>query len=280
VSADAILIVSVTHRVASWGHRSAAPPPPPPPPRPPPPPPPPPPAGQPPAPPPPPRKPPPPARREGTPLDSRLANDAVVWAAQNGLVMGYSGASEGGGKVMGSGVQIVLAHAPVSCTPTPLPRAQFERATALATDINALMHAVSRDRAFLRETVRVAAQHDAFTRDLLSLLDRVESARGTAEDPVGVMVNRSDYMLGERAQRARGGGGAREGGGGVSGRAGAGGGGHAGRPRRALPWRGPRRQQPQHPPTRPHPPTRQHPPTRTPRPQTSRAGGCCRWRST
>lgn len=52
-----------------------------------------------------------------------MAGDAMVWAAQNGLVMGYSGVQKEG-QVQGSGIQVVMAHAPVSIIPTKLPKDQ------------------------------------------------------------------------------------------------------------------------------------------------------------
>lgn len=72
----------------------------------------------------------------------------------------------------------------------------------MAADFNDLMLAVSRDRAFLRSTVRRAAEFDAFTEQLVDLMGRVEGARGAGDDPVTVMINRSDYMLGALGCRA------------------------------------------------------------------------------
>ncbi|CAG9463273.1 unnamed protein product [Pedinophyceae sp. YPF-701] len=131
-----------------------------------------------------------------------LAADAVVWATQHGLVMG---AKSGGTApdLAGSGVQITTVHAPVSLSPVALPRREYERALALSGVISSLMDAVSRDRAYLRETLEVAAQEDPFTGDLLKLMNDIEAEVGPERmvDPVTLLMTRSDYMLDEPSTR-------------------------------------------------------------------------------
>ena len=138
-----------------------------------------------------------------------LASDAVVWAAQHGLVMGSGNHHhpEGGQgtRASPSGVQVHMVHAPVSLTPTPLPKTEFIRAVGLTPVFNRLMDLVSRDRTYLRATLSTAAVEDTFTGELLALLDRVEAILGpgqaSMEDPVTLMINRSDYMLDEPTGR-------------------------------------------------------------------------------
>lgn len=76
------------------------------------------------------------------------------------------------------------------------PAPQFENAADLGPDFNDLMLAVSSDKAFLRRVVAKAALYDTFTAQLVQLMDRVDASQSLRPDPVSVMINRSDYMLG------------------------------------------------------------------------------------
>ena len=56
-----------------------------------------------------------------------------------------------------------LVHAPLAVVPVPFPRRSFEQAYAAAPVFNALVDAVARDGAYLRATLRPAAEFDDFT---------------------------------------------------------------------------------------------------------------------
>ena len=56
-----------------------------------------------------------------------------------------------------------LVHAPLAVVPVPFPRRSFEQAYTAAPVFNALVDAVARDGAYLRATLRPAAEFDDFT---------------------------------------------------------------------------------------------------------------------
>ncbi len=93
----------------------------------------------------------------------------MVWSAQHGLVVA---AAQPG----------TLTHAPLSLLPTPLPRAAFERAFALAEPMGSLVAAVAADADFLRATLAGACASDAFTARLFALFEatRQQQARSDA----------------------------------------------------------------------------------------------------
>lgn len=112
--------------------------------------------------------------------------------------MGYSGSTAT--RRLDSGVQVVTAHAPISLTPTPFPRSLYDLALRVQTDMASLMYIVSRDRSFLVTTLAQASAHDPFTAQLVQLMRQVETAKGSPaamQDPVDVMLTRSDYMIDE-----------------------------------------------------------------------------------
>ena len=54
-------------------------------------------------------------------------------------------------------------HAPISVLPVPFPRDSFEKAKKAMQIFNTLIDRVSRDGAYLRSTLRAAAEYDDFT---------------------------------------------------------------------------------------------------------------------
>ena len=93
-----------------------------------------------------------------------LAEEALVWSAQNGLVVA---AAQTG----------TLPHAPLSLLPTPLPRDAFERARALAAPFGRLTAAVAADADFLRTTLAGACASDDFTARLFALFELVRGQK-------------------------------------------------------------------------------------------------------
>lgn len=77
-----------------------------------------------------------------------------------------------------------------------IPRESFELAVKLAVPFNELTEAVSRDTAWLSETLRSACAGDPFTARLVDLLRSV-TAGGGPRQPLHLGVLRSDYMLDE-----------------------------------------------------------------------------------
>ncbi len=56
-----------------------------------------------------------------------------------------------------------LVHAPLAVIPVPFPRGSFEKARGAMTVFNALIDRVAADGAYLRRTLRPAAEFDDFT---------------------------------------------------------------------------------------------------------------------
>jgi hypothetical protein len=99
-----------------------------------------------------------------------LAEEALVWSAQHGLVVAAAAAG-------------TFTHAPLSLLPTPLPRDAFERARLLAAPMGDLVAAVAADAAFLRATLAGACASDEFTARLFALFEATlvkKQARGVA----------------------------------------------------------------------------------------------------
>ncbi|CAL5223694.1 g6247 [Coccomyxa viridis] len=89
-------------------------------------------------------------------------------------------------------------HAPISVLPVPFPRDSFEKAKKAMQIFNTLIDRVSRDGAYLRSTLRAAAEFDEFTARLLQVFDATEDCRQQRfGEQVVLAINRSDYMLDE-----------------------------------------------------------------------------------
>ncbi|XP_058444673.1 glutathione synthetase-like isoform X1 [Malaya genurostris] len=93
-----------------------------------------------------------------------------------------------------------LQFAPFILTPSSFPRKEFEKAVALQTTLNELMHAVSYDYDFLRETLQGTIKVDEFTRSLFEIFETV-LAEGIAQ-PISLGLLRSDLMLETRCENA------------------------------------------------------------------------------
>jgi glutathione synthase len=83
-----------------------------------------------------------------------------------------------------------LLHAPFALTPSPLHPALHAQLTGLTAPFNRLAHAVSRDAAFLEETLASAARVDAFTARLLAM-----AREGRGQRSLYLAVTRSDYFV-------------------------------------------------------------------------------------
>ncbi|GBF95516.1 glutathione synthetase [Raphidocelis subcapitata] len=120
-----------------------------------------------------------------------LADDAIVWASQHGLVVGL-------GAPPASAPACALVHAPLSVLPVAFPEARFEQAVGCMQLFSGLVDAVARDEDYLEQTLAQAAAFDDFTARLLSLLRDSRPARraaAAAGREVVLGIHRSDYML-------------------------------------------------------------------------------------
>jgi len=119
-----------------------------------------------------------------------IAQDAVVWASQHGLVVGLS--------QQGVPDQAVI-HAPLAALPVAFPRARFLQAKAVQPLFNRLVDAVARDEEYLESVLAGAARSDTFTAQLLEVLRQSRPARqalaAAGTDEIALGIHRSDYML-------------------------------------------------------------------------------------
>ena len=108
--------------------------------------------------------------------------EAVSWAVQHGLMIA-NGTSGGGG----------FTHAPISAAPTAFPRDAFALAEEVSPAFAELYDKVSRDDAFLRQTLGRAIKNDEFTAALWKVYEESGGQEGRVNAEVAVL--RSDYML-------------------------------------------------------------------------------------
>ena len=108
-----------------------------------------------------------------------LKDEALAWAAANGLLMAAS--------------KQTFKHAPFSLLPVPFARSEFEKAVSLAPAFNKLVHRVAQDPQWPYETLEHTAQAVEFTGRLMRLSKEVH-AQGIAQ-PASLGIFRSDYML-------------------------------------------------------------------------------------
>ncbi|XP_058816208.1 glutathione synthetase-like isoform X2 [Topomyia yanbarensis] len=85
-----------------------------------------------------------------------------------------------------------LQFAPFILTPSSFPRKEFEKAVELQVTLNELMHAVSHDFDFLRETLQGTIKVDPFTRSLFEIFEMVLN-EGISQ-PQSLALLRSDYL--------------------------------------------------------------------------------------
>ncbi|KAF3335879.1 Glutathione synthetase [Carex littledalei] len=118
----------------------------------------------------------------------KVMNDALIWSALHGLVVGDRSNSRSG-KVPGVG----MVHAPFSLTPTPLPTSYWRQACELAPLLNELVDRVSLDAEFLQNSLSRTKKVDEFTGRLLEIHLKMLSLNKKEEIRLG--LHRSDYMI-------------------------------------------------------------------------------------
>ncbi|KAF8665999.1 hypothetical protein HU200_054088 [Digitaria exilis] len=117
-----------------------------------------------------------------------MAEEAAVWCAVNGLVVGDR-ADPRSGTVPGVG----LVHAPISLLPARFPASFWKQACELASIFNELVDRVSLDGEFLQSALSRTKQVDEFTARLLEIHEKM-TALNKKED-IRLGLHRSDYML-------------------------------------------------------------------------------------
>ncbi|TVU23941.1 hypothetical protein EJB05_26330, partial [Eragrostis curvula] len=115
---------------------------------------------------------------------SEMVEDAAVWCAVHGLVVGDRDNTRSG-TVPGVG----LVHAPVSLLPARFPTSFWKQALELAPLFNELVDRVSLDGEFLQETKQV----DDFTARLLEIHEKMMAI--DKKEDIRLGLHRSDYML-------------------------------------------------------------------------------------
>ena len=89
--------------------------------------------------------------------------------------------------------KIPVIHAPFTLNSFQFPREQFEKAVSLAQLFNILVERITRNPAWLIETLEPTAVSDLFIRQLLDIYQVV--LKEGIRQPYSLAVNRSDYML-------------------------------------------------------------------------------------
>ncbi|KAL1400533.1 hypothetical protein pipiens_007348 [Culex pipiens pipiens] len=85
-----------------------------------------------------------------------------------------------------------LQFAPFILTPSSFPRKEFEKAVALQTTLNELMHSVAHDEEFLRDTLKYTIKVDEFTGSLFEIYETV--LKEGISQPCSLALLRSDYL--------------------------------------------------------------------------------------
>ncbi|KOS17649.1 Glutathione synthetase [Escovopsis weberi] len=88
---------------------------------------------------------------------------------------------------------ITAINVPVTLFPSPFPRQCFEQARAVQRAYNELYASVSRDEAFIEETVKQVSDGDEFIRNLWDIHLKVKAEGYT--QPLSLGLFRSDYMV-------------------------------------------------------------------------------------
>lgn len=78
-------------------------------------------------------------------------------------------------------IVVLVQFAPFILTPTAFPRHEFEKAVALQTILNELMHWVAHDTEFLRDTLANTIKVDEFTGKLFEIYERTLADGGTSQ---------------------------------------------------------------------------------------------------
>lgn len=121
------------------------------------------------------------------PLDEEDLDDLIDrakdWALMHGLSV----------RPLTNTTKDILEHAPFALLPSVFPRAEFEKACAVQTTLNTLIHQAAHDPSFLRETLSDIIKVDDFTRRLFEIYETVLSEGITQKISLGLF--RSDLML-------------------------------------------------------------------------------------
>ncbi|KAL6908066.1 hypothetical protein ACP4OV_002236 [Aristida adscensionis] len=117
-----------------------------------------------------------------------MVEDAAVWCAAHGLVVGDR-SDPRSGTVPGVG----LVHAPISLLPARFPTPFWKQACELAPIFNELVDRVSLDGEFLQDSLSRTRQVDDFTARLLEIHAKMMAANKKEDIRLG--LHRSDYML-------------------------------------------------------------------------------------
>lgn len=83
-----------------------------------------------------------------------------------------------------------LQFVPFALTPSPFPRAEFNKVVDLQTTWNELMHAVANDHEFLCSTLATTIKADPFTAKLFEIYENTKPKK----DSVSLALIRSDYL--------------------------------------------------------------------------------------
>ncbi|KXJ22127.1 Glutathione synthetase [Exaiptasia diaphana] len=87
----------------------------------------------------------------------------------------------------------LVEHAPFVLYPTPFPRRLFDQAKEVQRDFNVLVHKVSLDHDFLKESLQGTVTVDKFTGRIYDIYEQTRK-EGIAQ-PISLGLLRSDYML-------------------------------------------------------------------------------------
>ncbi|PON27248.1 hypothetical protein TGAM01_v203629 [Trichoderma gamsii] len=119
-----------------------------------------------------------------------LVETAKDWAIANGLAVRSPPAVV---PTETDPAGITAINVPVTLFPTPFPRECFEQGQAVQKTYNELYAAVSRDEAFLEQTVKEVVNGDDFIRNLWDVHLKVKAEGYT--QPLSLGLFRSDYMV-------------------------------------------------------------------------------------
>ncbi|EDO33034.1 predicted protein [Nematostella vectensis] len=86
-----------------------------------------------------------------------------------------------------------VEHAPFMLFPTPYPRKLFDQAKAVQKDFNELVHKVSLDHEFLKESLQSTMAVDKFMGRIYEMYEQIRK-EGIAQ-PISLSLLRSDYMI-------------------------------------------------------------------------------------
>ena len=107
-------------------------------------------------------------------MEHHLAEAAIDWCFLNGLVVRPSAASDAA-----ADAATTMTHAPFTLYPSPFPKDCFAQAVAIQPLFNLLVDRVSRDHAFLTETMDSLADVDPFIKKCYEIYKAVVAEGST-----------------------------------------------------------------------------------------------------